>query len=150
MYLLHVNFARPLTDAVASRTLLPFPCASRLLGTCMDGEWEYDSLLSPDFSKDRAKVVGILVEKFAGPADKGVHSPSVQVTCFKMGTAVLASVPSVTECTLYMPNVHNLPFDLAKYGLVNTDHTGLPHIFYPVDEPHGIIQATVKRPSSKL
>ncbi|CAM9947447.1 unnamed protein product [Hapterophycus canaliculatus] len=122
----------------------------RLLGTCMDGEWEYDVLRSPNFSSDRAKVVDILVEQFAGPTDTGVHSPSVQVTCFKMGTAVLAAIASVMECTFYMPNVHNLPFDLSKYGLVNADHTGLPHIFYPVDEPHGIIQATMKRPSSKL
>ena len=116
----------------------------------MDGEWEYDAPQSPNFSADRAKVVDILIKQFAGPADKGIHSPSVQVTCFQMGTAVLAAIASVLECTFYMPNVHNLPFDLAKYGLDNADHTGLPHIFYPVDEPHGIIQATIKRPSSKL
>ncbi|CAM9583158.1 unnamed protein product [Ectocarpus fasciculatus] len=133
-----------------NNTSLPEAEDSRLLGTCMDGEWEYDVLRSPNFSGDRARIIDILVEQFAGPADKGVHSPSVQVTCFQMGSAVLAAVPSVSECTFYMPNVHNLPFDLAKYGLVNADQTGLPHIFYPVDEPHGIIQATIKRPSSKL
>lgn len=123
---------------------------SRLLGTCMDGEWEYHVASSPSFLKDRALIMGVLVEQFAGPADKGIPSPSVQHTCFKMGSAVLAAVTDVAEVTFYMPNVHNLPFDLAKYGLVNADHTGLPHIFYPVDEPHGIIQATIKRPVSKL
>lgn len=116
----------------------------------MDGEWAYNEAGSASFLKDRSDVIDILVKQFAGPADVGVPSSSVQHTCFQMGSAVLAAVASVSEVTLYMPNVHNLPFDLAKYGLVNADHTGLPHIFYPVDEPHGIIQATVMRPVSKL
>lgn len=122
----------------------------RLLGTCMDGEWAYDMSGSSSFLRDRSQIMGILVEKFAGPADKGVPSPSVQYTCFQMGSAILAAVSTVAEVTLYMPNVHNLPFDLSRYGLTNADHTGLPNIFYPVDEPHGIIQATIRRPLSRL
>jgi hypothetical protein len=39
-----------------------------------------------------------------------------------------------------MPNIHNLPFPLEKYGLKNADHTGNPNIFYPIDEPHGMIK----------
>lgn len=116
----------------------------------MDGEWEYNVASSPSFLRDRAQIMDILVDTFAGPADKGVPSSSVQRTCFQMGSAVLGAVASVLEVTLRMPNVHNLPFDLGKYGLINADHTGLPHIFYPVDEPHGIIQATIKRPVPKL
>lgn len=151
MHLFFSSFCLNLCVFFASfRSLVIYVSGTRLLGTCMDGEWEYDVLRSTEFSKDRAKIIDILVDQFAGPADKGVHSPSVQVTCFQMGQAVLAAVASVTECTFYMPNVHNLPFDLSKYGLVNADHTGLPHIFYPVDEPHGIIQATIKRPTSRL
>lgn len=116
----------------------------------MDGEWEYDSSASRSFVEDRSRIMKIFVEQFAGPADTGIPSPSVQHTCYQMGSAVLAGVARVSEITLCMPNVHNLPFDLSKYGLVNADHTGLPHIFYPVDEPHGIIQATMKRPVSRL
>lgn len=115
----------------------------------MDAEWAYMTC-SPSFLQDRAHIMDILVEKFAGRADKGVPSPSVQRTCFQMGSEILSAVDGVSEVTLCMPNVHNLPFDLSKYGLVNADQTGLPHIFYPVDEPHGIIQATIKRPISKL
>jgi hypothetical protein len=48
----------------------------------------------------------------------------------------------VENITLNMPNVHNLPFDLARMGLKNTDHTGNIDILYPIDEPHGIIQVT--------
>lgn len=116
----------------------------------MDGQWEYDMVGFVSFLKDRTQVMDIIVDKFAGPADKGVPSPSVQQTCYQMGSAVLTGVASVVEVTFYMPNIHNLPFDLSKYGLVNADQTGLPHIFYPVDEPHGIIQATMKRPVPKL
>lgn len=116
----------------------------------MDGEWAYDMVESSSFLKDRSQIMKVLMDKFAGPADTGILSPSVQDTCFQMGSAILAAVRAVREVTLYMPNVHNLPFDLGKYGLVNADHTGQPHIFYPVDEPHGIIQATVKRPKSRL
>lgn len=116
----------------------------------MDGDWEYDLKASRSFVEDRSRIVKILVEQFAGPADIGVASPSVQHTCYQMGSAVLAGVAGVSEVTFYMPNVHNLPFDLSKYGLANADHTGLPNIFYPVDEPHGIIQATMKRPVSRL
>lgn len=116
----------------------------------MDGEWSYDKAGSCSFLQDRSRIMDALVNKFAGPADTGVASPSVQHTCFQMGSAILAAVPSISEVTLYMPNVHNLPFDLSKYGLVNADQTGLPSIFYPVDEPHGIIQATIQRPKSKL
>lgn len=131
-------------------SLYPTGVMFRLLGTCMDGEWSYDPTRPTSYTRDRSKVLETLVNVFVGPADTGVPSPSVQQTCYQMGSAALAAVPSITEITLYMPNVHNLPFELSKYGLVNADHTGLPHIFFPVDEPHGIIQATMKRPVSKL
>lgn len=115
----------------------------------MDGEWAYDSTGS-SFVKERTQIMDVLVKQFVGPADTGIPSKSVQQTSFQMGSAVLAAVPRISEVTLYMPNVHNLPFDLGKYGMINSDHTGLPDIFYPIDEPHGIIQATIKRPVSKL
>jgi rRNA processing protein Gar1 len=39
-----------------------------------------------------------------------------------------------------MPNIHNIAFPLEKYGITNKDHTGNPDIFYPIDEPHGMIK----------
>lgn len=44
------------------------------------------------------------------------------------------------------PNIHNIPFDLSKFRMENKDHTGKPDIFYPIDEPHGMISAIVERP----
>lgn len=86
-----------------------------------------------------------MITTFAGPADVGVYSPSVQETLYKMAVGALESVSSIGEITLLMPNLHNMVFNLATYGFENADETGKPNIFYPIDEPHGMIKATVKR-----
>lgn len=59
-----------------------------------------------------------------------------------MATAALKASSSISEITLAMPNIHNIPFNLDTYGLKNKDHTGNPSIFYPIDEPHGMIKVT--------
>lgn len=81
-----------------------------------------------------------MIQTFTGPADKGVYSPSVQETLYLMAAAAIKAAGAVEEVTLYMPNIHNLPFPLETYGLKNKDHTGYPTIFYPIDEPHGMIK----------
>ena len=77
---------------------------------------------------------------FAGPADVGVFSPSVQMTLYEMGRSALQVQPAIDRITLYMPNLHFIPFPLEKLGLTNKDHSGLPDIFFPIDEPHGMIK----------
>ena len=64
-----------------------------------------------------------------------------------MGEAALKAdrLELTDNLTLQMPNIHNIAFPLDKYGLKNEDHTGNPHIFYPIDEPHGMIKAEVHR-----
>lgn len=42
-----------------------------------------------------------------------------------------------------MPNIHNIAFPLDKYGLTNKDYTGSPTIFFPIDEPHGMIKVSL-------
>ena len=68
------------------------------------------------------------------------HSVSVQATLFSMARAALARVPEIAQVTLRMPNRHYLPFNLTPFGLENTNT-----VFYPTDEPHGQIEATVGR-----
>jgi urate oxidase len=41
-----------------------------------------------------------------------------------------------------MPNVHCLLADLTRFGLDNPNH-----IFVPIDEPHGTIEARIVRKS---
>lgn len=121
----------------------------RLVGTSADCEWIYNSEQvlrgSINYNKVFSDIETAMIRTFAGPADKGIYSPSVQQTLYFMACAGLQVAPAVEQVTLYMPNIHNMVFNLEQYGLKNKDHTGNPTIFYPIDEPHGMIKATVKR-----
>lgn len=126
----------------------------RLLGTSVDAEWSFsDAAIARgnlDFNKIATNVENAMIHVFAGPSDKGVYSKSVQQTLYQMAGAALKAEGALSEITLEMPNIHNLPFPLERYGMKNADHTGNPTIFYPIDEPHGMIKATVSRTPSKL
>ncbi|WP_437821128.1 factor-independent urate hydroxylase [Sorangium sp. So ce1078] len=81
------------------------------------------------------RVRRALLETFAEQ-----HSLSVQHTIHALGEAVLAACPAVDELSLSLPNKHCLLVDLSPFGLGNDNE-----IFVPVDEPHGLIHATMKR-----
>jgi urate oxidase len=83
----------------------------------------------------RARIVGALLKEFANH-----NSMSVQHTLFDMGKAALAAAPEIARITLTMPNLHHLLADLSPFGQDNPNH-----IFVPIDEPHGYIQATIER-----
>ncbi len=57
-----------------------------------------------------------------------------------MAETALAQIPLIDEIYLLMPNKHNLLVDLSRFGKDNPNH-----IFVPTDEPHGTIEATVRR-----
>eukprot|EP01038_Epipyxis_sp_PR26KG_P009636 gene9636-12974_t len=134
-------------------TTLP-EVADRLLGTSMEAEWEYNASLVNhnrlDFAKAAKIIETALISEFTGPSDTGVYSKSVQQTLYDMAVAALKKENTITKITLQMPNIHNIPFPLQQYGFENKDKTGLPTIFFPIDEPHGMIKATVTRPTAKL
>ena len=65
---------------------------------------------------------------------------SVQHTLFDMGKAALEAAPEIARITLTMPNLHHLLADLSPFGQDNPNH-----IFVPIDEPHGYIEATIER-----
>ena len=64
----------------------------------------------------------------------------VQHTLYEMGKAALAAVPEISRISFTMPNLHHLLADLTPFGLDNPNH-----IFVPIDEPHGTIEATLQR-----
>jgi urate oxidase len=68
------------------------------------------------------------------------QSRSVQHTLYAMGEAVLHQVPELSEIRLTMPNLHCLLVDLSRFGQDNPNE-----VFVPVDEPHGFIEATIRR-----
>ena len=67
-------------------------------------------------------------------------SKSVQHTLYAMGEGVLKNVPEMSDIELTMPNKHCLLADLARFGQDNPNE-----IFVPIDEPHGTIEARLRR-----
>ncbi len=106
----------------------------RLFGTDVTASWSYDGDALP-FEELRDKVRSALLEAFANH-----KSLSVQHTLFAMAEAALARVARLTDITLTMPNKHCLLIDLSPFGQSNPNE-----IFVPTEEPHGYIEATVRR-----
>jgi urate oxidase len=111
------------------------PTADRLFGTALKAHWKYGPEIVA-FHPVRAKIREILIAEFADHDSK-----SVQHTLYAMGEAVLKEIPEVSEIELIMPNLHCLLVDLSRFGQTNPNE-----IFVPTDEPHGYIEATIRRP----
>ena len=106
----------------------------RLLGTLAAGKWTY-SAEQTDYKAARGRIMDALLHTFAGH-----DSLSVQQTLYAMGRAALEAEPGISEIRLSMPNKHCNLVDLSPFGLDNPNH-----IFVPTDEPHGSIEACVRR-----
>lgn len=121
----------------------------RFVGTSVDAEWSYDSRMlnrRVDYAELYYAIEKTLLATFTGPADTGVYSPSVQKTLYEMANVSLKNHPAIDKMTLYMPNLHFLPFPLQeKFGIKNADCSGKPNIFFPIDEPHGWIKVCFLR-----
>ena len=120
-----------------SLTTLP-ETTDRLFATALKAEWPYtDKAIAEgiDFNKVRAHLREALISAFAKH-----DSLSVQQTLYAMAEAALAHTDIIDEVYMLMPNKHNLLVDLGRFGQTNPNH-----IFVPTDEPHGTIEATVRR-----
>jgi len=122
------------TGYIKDRLTTLKPATDRIFGTCATIRWDY---ISPgqNFADVRARIVAALLSAFAAH-----HSMSVQHTLFDMGKAALSTAPEIARIHLAMPNLHHLLADLTPFGQDNPNH-----IFVPIDEPHGYIEATVER-----
>jgi urate oxidase len=113
----------------------------RLLGTTVQALWNYTSEVvntryrSIDFDKVFQEVKKHILEVFATH-----YSPSVQHTIYLIGDKILKSMPVIERITLTMPNLHNWSVDYSKLKLPPSNE-----VFIPVDEPHGLIKATLTR-----
>jgi urate oxidase len=116
-----------------SLTTLP-EATDRLFGTAVRARWKYSSP-SVAFVSLRSRVREILLSVFAEHTSK-----SVQHTLYAMGEAVLAQIPEIDDMELALPNKHYLLLDLSRFGQDNSNQ-----IFVPVDEPHGFIEARIRR-----
>lgn len=110
----------------------------RLFGTALKAEWPYTAKAigeGIDFNKVRRHLRETMIATFAKH-----DSLSVQQTLFAMAEAALRHTEIIDEVHLLMPNKHNLLVDMSRFGADNPNH-----IFVPTDEPHGTIEATVRR-----
>lgn len=110
------------------------PTADRLFGTALRANWKYGTPVVA-FAQVRAKIRDILLAVFAEHDSK-----SVQHTLYAMGEQVLKGISEIDEIQLIMPNLHCLLVDLSRFGQDNPNE-----IFAPTDEPHGAIEATLRR-----
>lgn len=120
-----------------SLTTLP-ETSDRLFGTALKAEWPYTAAAIEagiDFNKVRSHLRETLITTFAKH-----DSLSVQQTLYAMAEAALHHTDIIEEVYMLMPNKHNLLVDLSRFGQQNPNH-----IFVPTDEPHGTIEATVRR-----
>ena len=111
----------------------------RIMATQVSARWRYDpaGVAEPGFDHDRsfAAVRDTLLEVFAEH-----DSPSVQASIWLMGRATLERHREVDEISLSLPNLHHMLVDLRPFGLENDND-----IFVATREPHGLIEATIRR-----
>ncbi|MEO6924080.1 MAG: factor-independent urate hydroxylase, partial [Bryocella sp.] len=118
-------------------TTLP-ETTDRLFGTVVKAEWPYTAAAIAegiDFNKVRTHLREVMLSTFAKH-----NSLSVQHTLFAMGEAALDHTNIIDSVYMLMPNKHNLLIDMKRFNRDNPNH-----IFVPTDEPHGTIEATVRR-----
>jgi urate oxidase len=116
-----------------SLTTLP-ETKDRIFGTAIRAEWRYLSS-DLDFDSIRTTIRETMLETFANHESK-----SVQQTLYAMAQSALEDAPQIDEIKLTMPNKHCLLVDLSRFGQDNPNQ-----IFVPTDEPHGYIEARIRR-----
>ena len=128
----HSSFEGYIKDSL---TTLP-ETKDRLFGTAVRAEWQYTST-DLDFETVRTKIRETMLRTFANH-----NSKSVQQTLYAMAASALEDVPEIDEIKITMPNKHCLLVDLSRFGQDNPNE-----IFVPTDEPHGYIEARIRRKS---
>jgi urate oxidase len=105
----------------------------RIMATKLTATWRY--LDETDFDVSFDSIVRTLLEVFAEH-----ESASVQHSIWIIGRAIVDRHPEVAEVTMTLPNLHHWLADLSRFGQPNDRE-----IFIATTEPHGLIQATVRR-----
>jgi urate oxidase len=104
----------------------------RILATVVAAEWDYTHQPGEEaWAQTRETLLSAFIDH---------HSPSVQYTLQRMGTAALEADPNLERIHLILPNRHHLPFDVSRFGIEDRGE-----IFHATVEPYGLIEATIER-----
>jgi urate oxidase len=106
---------------------------NRILATSIRANWLYREP-AVEFDSTWHAVRQTLLEVFAGH-----DSESLQHTLYEMGEGVLLKFAGIREIRLSLPNKHYNLIDMSAFNMENPKE-----IFLPTDEPHGLIEATVR------
>ncbi|KPP67328.1 uricase-like, partial [Scleropages formosus] len=109
----------------------------RFFCTTVHARWRYNKDRNMSFDTTWKTVKDTIIEKFAGPFDRGEYSQSVQKTLYDTQLLVFSRVPEVEEIEIIMPNQHYFTIDMTKMGINNKDE-----VYLPLDNPSGNITGT--------
>jgi urate oxidase len=112
----------------------------RIMATQVTASWQYadDLAARADFDGLFDAIRTTFLEAFAEH-----DSASVQASIWIVGSAVLDRHPEVARISMSMPNLHHWTVDLSPFGLENDRQ-----IYVATTEPHGLIEATIRRGDS--
>ena len=124
----------------------------RIFCTIVNAEWDYSDYKTVNFDHAWVTVRDTILEEFAGPADTGLFSPSVQKTLYDTQKSTLTKIPQISAIEITLPNVHAYEFDLSKFPVHGFNKNGedkscSERVFQPTDKPSGNIYAKVGRKS---
>ena len=107
----------------------------RLLATKVAAVWRYVDGVPVDYDASFEAVSRTLLDVFAEH-----YSVSVQASIWIIGRAIVERHPDVAEISLTLPNLHHWLVDLEPFGIANERQ-----VYVSTTEPHGLIEATVRR-----
>jgi urate oxidase len=107
----------------------------RIMATKVTAEWLLDADRSIDYDASFEAVRSTFLEVFADH-----DSVSVQASIWIVGKAILERHPELIEISMSLPNLHHFVVDLRPFGIENDRE-----VFLATTEPHGLIEATVRR-----
>jgi len=107
----------------------------RLLATKVSAVWRYLDGVPVDYDASFEAVSRTLLDVFAEH-----FSVSVQASIWIIGQAIVERHPEVAEITMTLPNLHHWLADIERFGITNDRQ-----VYVSTTEPHGLIQATVRR-----
>ena len=73
----------------------------RVLSTIITADWTYNTEIV-DYDAAFATAHKIVLDQFAGPAEEGVFSPSVQNTQYRTQRQILEAIPQVIPVPVIM------------------------------------------------
>ncbi len=125
------------------------PADDRILATSLTARWHHEDIDGlderghVDWNQSYDSVHDVLLSTFAT-----TYSRALQETLYLMGSAIVDTLPGITEVSFAAPNKHHFLVDFSEFDLTGTPFEGLSNdgeVFIAADRPYGLIECTVLR-----